>query len=215
LISSIRRPSLIEPRSKVIDLLLTPPNAAQFCAYFYCERGGHERSASVDIIRSILRQLCEDSANSGILKPVKDAYDAKKERQFATGKFTIEECTQLIIEISAIAPSITVVIDAIDECDSAKRWELLECLSKISSKGVNPVKIFLSSRSDENIQNSLPGSLNLYLDIDDNRNDIKDFVREKVNSISLVRLPLLLGGPVSVTLKETITTTLIQQAHGM
>ena len=147
---------LAERRSKVIDLLLTHPKTTPFCAYFYCERGGHERSAPVDIIRSILRQLCQDSAKC-ILEPVKNAYDAKKKQnQHATSKFTIE-CTQLIIAISTIAPSITVLIDSVDECDSAKRWEQLEFLSKISSKAVDPVRIFLSSRSDENIQNSLPG----------------------------------------------------------
>ncbi|KAH8809444.1 hypothetical protein F5884DRAFT_883657 [Xylogone sp. PMI_703] len=206
---------LTEPRSKVIDLLLAPPNKAQYCAYFYCERDGHERSAPIDIVRSIPRQLCQDSAKLCILKPVKDAYDARKRDGFAAGKFTIEECTRLIIAISAIISSITVVIDAVDECDSAKRWELLEFLSKISSNAVSLVKIFLSSRSDENIQSSLPESVNLYLDIEDNRDDIEVFIREKINSVSLTRLPSLLGVPVSKELKKTIFNTLLEQAHGM
>ena len=202
-------------RSKVIDLFLAPPKSVSCFAYFYCERGGVEKNMPVDIIRSILRQLCLDSTHPYILKPVKDFYDARKKDHFAKGKLNIAECTELIIAISAIVPSITIIIDAVDECDPAGRWELLEFLSNISSKAANPIKIFLSSRTDEHLQNVLAGSKNLYLDIENNRLDIESFVNEKVHRLSLVRLPSLIGGPVSAGLKGKIIRTLIAEAHGM
>ncbi|RDW77538.1 hypothetical protein BP6252_05591 [Coleophoma cylindrospora] len=201
--------------SNVIEKILSLPKSDSVCAYFYCERGGLERSAPIDIFRCITRQLAFDPITHCVRAPVLREYELRKKKQFAAGKFSIEECVNLILEMIPTMPPTTIIIDAIDECDSDQRWQLLESVATISSTCTENFKMLLSSRTDEGLDNSIEGAMNLYLDIADNKRDIENFIDDGVIKVSRSRLRTLLRGNVSDDLKKAISDTLKDQAQGM
>lgn len=108
-------------------------------SYFYCSRNTEEPEPAdpEEIFRSLLRQLSCVKPGHPILPPVAAKYNERMERNFALAKLSTEECVQLLLELSRIYPSITIVIDALDECDPAGRPEFLENLDEILQQWTN------------------------------------------------------------------------------
>lgn len=108
-------------------------------------------------MRCILRQLSFSKAGGPIRKPVEDAYRDRKEEAedegFETPKLNVAECEELIIRLLDRDPA-TIVIDALDECDSKRRYLLFRALDNIIQKSASLVKIFVSSREDNDIGKS-------------------------------------------------------------
>ena len=63
----------------------------------------------------------------------------------------LEECTEIIISLTADRPLTTVVLDALDECDEETRPDLLEAIAEILQCSTNLVKMFITSRDDHDI----------------------------------------------------------------
>jgi hypothetical protein len=205
----------------VIDHILTKnskiPNAAPL-AYFYCLRSAQERErADPDfILRAILKQLSCTKLDIPIRESVVEAYEEKNRDADESGceplSLNLKETTDLIINLLKTNPA-TIIIDALDECDYERRPELLKALDRIIGESLSIVKVLVSSRDDNNIVCHLDRSPNIYIEAEDNSDDIKRFTqREVARSIDEKRL---LSGEVSVALKEQITKTLIDRAQGM
>ena len=77
----------------------------------------------------------------------------------------------------------TIIIDALDECDPARRHELLLALERIRDESVNLVKMFVSSRDDQDIVRRLNNSPDVFIHATDNCEDIENFVRCQVRSV--------------------------------
>jgi hypothetical protein len=107
----------------------------------------------------------------------------------------------------------TIVIDGLDECDPAKRQELLDSLEAIIANSDNIVKVFLSSRDDHDLVHRLSKTPNLYIRASDNREDIESFVKTRVDEA--VAKDRIICGSVSQSLKRAILESLIQKASGM
>ncbi|PWW71990.1 hypothetical protein C7212DRAFT_115237, partial [Tuber magnatum] len=107
----------------------------------------------------------------------------------------------------------TLVVDALDECDTNARRELLGALKYIIVSSRNLVKIFVSSPSNDDITFQLESFPNYRIEARDNEGDIKKFVREKIDRSIEERE--LLRGNVSPELKELICTRLVGGANGM
>jgi hypothetical protein len=187
-------------------------------SYFYCARNTAEsqRSDPDEILRSILKQLSCTLPDLPIREPVANAYMKKRAEAEADGceleKLTLVECVELILALMERNPA-TIVIDALDECNTDRRHELLMALDKIVQESVNLVKVFVSSRDDNDIVRRLADSPNLCIRASDNCEDIEYFVRSEVaRSINDKRL---LGGKVSGELRNRIIITLIEGAQGM
>ncbi|KAH6707883.1 hypothetical protein BKA61DRAFT_580388 [Leptodontidium sp. MPI-SDFR-AT-0119] len=90
-------------------------------------------------------------------------------------KLTLEESTDLIISLLEHHPA-TIVVDALDECDSSKRQDLLLALQTIMKKSTSAVKIFLGSRDDYGIASQLTQWSNVSIEPSDNKTDIENFV---------------------------------------
>lgn len=147
----------------------------------------------------------------GLPKPVVLEYDKRQERGHAEGSLEWEECRDLIISLLDIYPQTTLVIDALDECDSDKRWILFDALGAMTgSSGL--VKIFVSSRDETDIRRGLREVPYLYIGVQNHTADITRFVRRDVTD-SLKRGRFL--ARVSKDLKEKIISTIAGQADGM
>jgi hypothetical protein len=205
----------------VIDQIITKnsktPNAAPL-AYFYCLRSAQEKErADPDfILRAILKQLSCTKLDIPIRELVVEAYEEKKEDADENGceplRLNLKETTDLIINLLKTNPA-TIIIDALDECDNERRPELLKALDRIIDESSSIAKVLVSSRDDNNIVCHLDRSPNIFIEAEDNSDDIKRFTqREVARSIDD---KLLLSGKVSAELEKQITDTLIDRAQGM
>jgi len=127
-------------------------------------------------------------------------------------KLTVTECVELILALLKSNPA-TIIIDALDECNRARRHELLLAFDKIIQKSANVVKIFVSSRDDHDIVCRLENSPNVFIRARDNGEDIERFVRSEVHQSIMDKR--LLSGNVSDELKSRIISILIEGAQGM
>ena len=107
----------------------------------------------------------------------------------------------------------TIIIDALDECDPARRHELLWALFRIHEESASFVKVFVSSRDDQDIVRRLNKSPDVFIHATDNYEDIKNFGRFQVNKS--IKDRILLGGNVIEKLKNRIISSLIEGAQGM
>ena len=212
---------LICLRYSIIELLSRESSANQASApiaYFYCVRNATEpkRANPDEIMRSILKQLSCMKSDLPIREPVPKVYMEKKEVADDSGceieSLDITECVQHILAVLE-KTSATIIIDALDECDSNRRHQLLMALDDIIQHSTSLVKVFISSRDDKDIVSRLEHSPNVFINASDNIEDIKHFVRLEVERSIEDRK--LLSGEVSEDLKHLMMSTLIDQADGM
>jgi hypothetical protein len=184
-------------------------------AYFYCARDPSEpeRGNPLAILSSLVRQLSCLKPGMPIMAPIISKYTAREESNFGFTNLSLDECVQLILDLSGIYPSMTIIIDAIDECDPNTRLDLLEALDDILQRSAGLVKVFVSSRDDNDIVCRLENSPNLYVGASDSREDIERYVKVEVEKS--IQNRKLLRGCVSKELRELTVTTLIDGAQGM
>ena len=82
--------------------------------------------------------------------PAHEKYKELHSEGFGSRTLTLNECISLILAISDNKLAI-ILIDALDECNPERRYELLEALDTILQECANLVKIFVSSRDDGDI----------------------------------------------------------------
>lgn len=208
-------------RFSVIEYLKTENNkttAPAPISYFYCARNAAEpeRADSGEIMRSILKQLSCSNSALPVRDPVAKTYKETKEKAEENGcepaKLSAMECVGLIVNLLESNPA-TIIIDALDECDPARRHELLTGLDNIIQQSASLVKVFVSSRDDNDIVCRLNHSPNLFIRASDNSEDIERFVHSEV--AQCIKDKRLLSGKVSERLKSRITATLVDGAQGM
>ncbi len=180
-------------------------------AYFYCDRNQSERRDPELILTSFVRQLSTfQSSDSEIPKSIIQVYNSKKETAFASGKLKVEESQAILAELCKMYDQVSLVLDALDECDIITRSNLIDILDKLINKSPKPVKVFMSSRRDRDIKNRFENGLNLEVRATDNQKDIEKFVRDKVfNS------PVHWQEDLSYELKEHICDSLVMKSGGV
>lgn len=142
-----------------------------------------------------------------------DKYQEREKEGFATGPLDTDECRDLIIQLLPNYQQSNIVIDALDECDKDTRSRLLSVLATIMESTPNLVKIFISSRDDDDIVIKLNKRPTIRISPKDNSEDIERFVQSEIDKRISSRE--LLHGKVSDTLKGHVIKTLINGADGM
>ena len=150
-------------------------------AYFYCSRNTAEptRSDPEKILASIARQLSSFQTGQALLPPVTDLYKRKESEAFASGPLRVDESCELILQLIEQYPMVTIIVDALDECDPCKRRDCLRALERILRDSSSLVKIFVSSRNDQDIVSRLQHYPNLEIQSDRNGSDIAAFVESQ------------------------------------
>jgi hypothetical protein len=205
--------------ARVIEVLkergLTETSPAPI-AYFYCARSATEpeRSDPTEVLRSLLEQLSCSDLDLPIRQPVVRAYTEKKKdaRGRRPEKLELEETVELILELAESNPA-TIILDGLDECDPSRRQDLLDGLQTILRRADNVIKIFVSSRDDHDLVHRLSKTPNTYIRATDSSDDIDRFVRSRVDEA--IKSERIICGAVSLDLKRTIISTLINKATGM
>lgn len=208
-------------RSTVVERLIEEqqslPNVSPV-AYFYCARNSAEPERAIPevIVRTILKQIAL-SGEPPRLRPLVANEFIKRMKAVGNDEdqctaFTASESAEMIIELLNEAPA-TIVIDALDECDPKKRWELFEILDEIVARAEKAVRVFLSSRDDLDIKLQLSGAANVYVAATNNREDIARFIQQELNTS--IKRGKLLNGRVSDHHRTLIQDKLLKGAHGM
>ena len=209
--SNRRRSLVIEDTFKAFRSYESPPPA-----YFYCSRNPAEpgRSNPENIIASIARQL--SCLKSGDLLPLAiAAYRKMEEEGFATESMKLDESHALIIQlIEKYYPTVVIIIDALDECDRDTRSDLLEFLESILQESSSLVKIFVSSRDDQDIVCQLQNYPSLELSSDRNSDDIAEFVKSEIRRL-IKKKALLRSSMNKEELQQVIIDRVTEGANGM
>lgn len=109
---------------------------------------------------------------------------------------------------------VTIVIDALDECNPATRREFLSAMECILRNSSSLVKIFVSSRDDQDIVYRLQEYPNLELSSHRNSGDIARFV--ELETASMVESGALLRYSTSKDeLRQRIIKEVTTGANGM
>ena len=109
---------------------------------------------------------------------------------------------------------VTIVIDALDECDPENRTDLLYMLETILRDSPSLVKIFVSSRDDQDIVCHLENYPNLDISSNKNMVDIESFVRAETLSL-ILKKKLLRSSGNKEALAEKIIYEVTNGASGM
>lgn len=184
--------------------------------FFYCSRNPQEptRSDPQAVLASLARQLSCLQPGKPLMKPIVDLYKEKEEEGFASGSLEMDECLDLVLQLTAQYPLTTIVIDAMDECNPQKRHKLLEALEKILRGSSSLVKIFVSSRNDQDIVIRLRHYPNLEIDSRRNSDDIARFVHDETERL-VKDGKLLRYSTCQADMKVLIVERVVEGATGM
>ena len=184
--------------------------------FFYCSRNTAEpaRSSPDAIVATIARQLSSLKLGSPLLAPAVAVYKKREMEGFASGSLSIDESRLLILQLVEHYPLTTIVIDALDECDPERRTDLLETLESILQESSGLVKIFVSSRDDQDIVLRLLDYPNLELSSEMNKDDISSFVIAETDNL-VKRKKLLALSTNKENLKIEIIEQVTKKADGM
>ena len=168
------------------------------------------------MLRAILKQLLCFNPRWQQESPIAKEYRARKkeadEEELEISSFDISETIDRIVEIASEMP-VTILIDALDECRSGQRHELLNALDILLDRSAHLVKVFVSSRDDIDIVLSLQKRPNIYINTNDNKADIRRFIKCEIQKAQRDRR--LLKGTASPRLTSLITEHLTVKAGGM
>jgi hypothetical protein len=184
--------------------------------FFYCSRNPAEpaRSDPHAILASLARQLSCLAPGKPLLGPSVNLFRDKEAEGFASGSLQMDESLNLVLQLIAHYPLTTIVIDAMDECDPQKRHELLKALEKILQNSSSLVKVFVSSRNDQDIVLRLQHYPNLEIDSQRNRDDIARFVNDQAEQL-IQDGRLLQYSNAETEMKKLIIDKVIEGATGM
>lgn len=195
--------------SIVVDDLLQKfeqlPNDEAF-AYFYCDRNQSDLQNPTLILSSFVRQL-STLRNYGIPRSIVQMYDQNRQTAFASRTLKLEESQILLAELFQTYPQITLVVDALDECDKDIRSEFIDILEKFVDESPNPIKIFISSRRDRDIEDRFKDGPSLGISATDNQDDIATFVRHEIPKFRRIKI--------STELEELVYNTVVRRSEGM
>ncbi|THY92784.1 hypothetical protein D6C93_05837 [Aureobasidium pullulans] len=194
----------------------TNPTAAPI-AFFYCSKnpGELERADPCQILRTLAKQIALSEDQTGILAPVISIHKNKRIQAEQDGlsplSLNLSECKKLILELTAMTPA-TIIINAIDECNSITRHQLLTALEEILIHSHKPVKILVSSQKARDIDVRLDKFACIMVNEKQNKNDIDAFVDLQV--ATAIESKQMLAGRVSLDLSNRVASILKTKAKG-
>jgi len=161
---------------------LTPSvvlDSDQHVVYFYISQKQNRRSEPVDVFRCLVTQMASTSENPSIAEPIKVMFNERgRDRISGGGEPTMEECIDLMADLTATWPHNTIIIDALDECTAPS--EVLDALQSVCTKSPSSVKVFLSSRMNVEIPFHFPDCERIQIDEGKNSGDIESYIQGEV-----------------------------------
>ncbi|RDW58456.1 hypothetical protein BP5796_12386 [Coleophoma crateriformis] len=167
--------------SRIIDdiesALRTSQNNEGF-AYFYCNRNEAQRRDPLAVLRSFVRQLSTTINEEHSMQTQLKQFCFQN--QMKGCELSKGECKELLLNFINIYPKTTLVLDALDECETKERDFLIEVFDQFVEKSTKLVKIFVSSRPESDIRARFQSKTNIEITTQDNYDDISRFVESEI-----------------------------------
>ncbi|KAJ4256038.1 hypothetical protein NW762_009112 [Fusarium torreyae] len=193
--------------SRVVDYSIENALESEAVTFFYCKRDETNRRNPQDILRSILHQLSTpiNQAGDGMIHV---ALEGLPDRLAANGTtFDVSTCESLIGTLIKDYSRTTIVLDALDECERDTREELMNALRNLMD-GNERLRVFISSRPDDDIRRHFDGKPVIEMQATDNEDDISSFVDDRLSRDSR-------WADLSSQLQEEIKKVLHEKSAGM
>ncbi|EHK26678.1 uncharacterized protein TRIVIDRAFT_141868 [Trichoderma virens Gv29-8] len=178
-------------------------------AFFYCNRGQIDLQDPLLALQSFVRQLATCPRYSKMVR--KSLIKLYRENRKNGLKLGFDACNKQLLESVNLYPQTVIILDGLDECDATSRDKLITILANLIKDAQHPVKIFISSRREQDIVKLLPAESVIRIDASDNRDDIQKFVEERMEEMERRGF----WGSIPETLKSDIKTTLCKGSDGM
>ncbi|KAK7918400.1 hypothetical protein PG985_010274 [Apiospora marii] len=163
-----------------------------------------------DTVASIWASITDDDrVGSQIMPCTRVKYLDKKAHEFASDQFTLDECRDLLTELTSIYAQSTFIIDGLDECDERTRYILIETIDYTFGKSRRLVKVFIASRDDGDIKEQYGGGENLSIRASHNQGDIDTYVKTKIEETKWCREKM------SRQTKDMIQEVFSRKSNGM
>lgn len=175
--------------------------------YYYCDYADKPSLEPAFILGALVRGLLR---NYSIAEEIGDLI----ERHYFDGKRSPEtsDVFQVLMQTICWFQNVILVIDGIDEVDATDKNTILRCLKTLISCPGMSVKVFITSREDQDVLtvlSPLPEACFRVNVIESaTSNNIESYVRDSVDSM----LPLVHG---NVGLKDEVIRVLMAEAKGM
>lgn len=173
--------------SRVIDWIkesLATSEKEEAFAFFYCNKQDKARSEPKEILRNIIRQLAPGpwkklATSNTVHKTVSELFGKSKVQGISSTFAEWEECLSALIDTYSRT---TIVLDGLDECAGLQRQDFINLLVKHTNmdSNVRSVKIFLSTRPEEDIVQHLDEYPVIRMQEAQSAGDIATFVRAKI-----------------------------------
>lgn len=178
-------------------------------AFFYCDRGQPDLQDPLLTLQSFVRQLSTSPRYSKMMR--KSLIELYRENRTNGLKLGFDACKQQLLESVNLYPQTIIILDGLDECDAEWRGKLITILASLVKHAQHPVKIFISSRREQDIVRLLPVRSTIEIDANDNRDDIEKFIEKKMEEIEERGL----WESIPRELKSEIKNTLCKGSDGM
>jgi len=190
---------------EIRDALNSNPNH-EGLAFFYCNRNEIERQEPLSVLRSFVRQLSTIAHDEDSIQ--KNLRQLHIQTRLKASELNMDICKGLLLEFINLYPKTTLILDALDECDTHKRGVLIEIFDHFLNHASRPVKIFISSRPDGDIKERLKSRANIEIQATDNQDDIATFVKSEITKHRRWK-------KISPGLQAEIVETLQERSQGM
>ncbi|KAI1751902.1 hypothetical protein F4782DRAFT_531142 [Xylaria castorea] len=170
--------------SKVVDTLSHSIRWRQDAniAYFFCDRNRYTHQDAISLLSSLVRQLSLTPNQLSIKPYTIDIYNKKRATGFSSSGLTMKECLELLVELTSSHELTYIIIDGLDESELETRDKLMEVLQNLVSRCKTPLKLFISSREDEDIKRQFRDGRDLRITATDNQADIDRFVVSRLGA---------------------------------
>jgi Cdc6-like AAA superfamily ATPase len=180
-------------------LLNTAQNSAHGTAYVYCNYKAQEEQDVSSMLAAILKQLV-----SGQPSAVEHIERLHQKHAVRGTKPSLDEITNALRNVLAHYPYVCVVIDALDECQSATRRQLLAKLRDLQAG--RDVRLMVTARFIPDIEDTFQTALRL--EVQASREDVKRFIAGQT-----YRLPACIQR--SAALQDMMQEKILDAVDGM
>ena len=142
-----------------------------------------------------------------------EAYNKEQEDPSSRHQLSFDSSLKILGRLVECFKHPVVVLDALDECSIDVRSHLLRGVLSVVRHAKCPLKVFIASRHDSDIENYLQGLPHVCIEAKDNAEDIENYVRHELTLA--VEERRLLRGNLSQELRKCIEDVIFRDANGM
>lgn len=157
-----------------------------FVAHFFYSHSNKSQIRAEHLFRSYIKQIIGfldtigKSCPRGVVGFVKRFYGPKQPHPPSFGEVIDKVFVPLCEFLTELLPSVTYIVDGLDECEMGEERKVLSTFQKIVSHHAPP-RIFISGREGLNVPNFIQGSATIRVSNEDSKGDIYRFIEWRIN----------------------------------